>query len=158
MIFRLHPNLQCKPSIIDLPLCKVLLEDNRSYPWVFLVPRRENISMIMDLEPGDQFQLLKEIDWTQKILWDIFKPAHLNVAAIGNKTPQLHIHVIARSSSDPAWPNTVWDHPVSDSYPIREREEIIHKLFEAYETFMQPVADADGEKDSVLTAMSETND
>jgi diadenosine tetraphosphate (Ap4A) HIT family hydrolase len=100
--------------------------------------------MIMDLAPEDQLQLLKEIDWTQKILWDIFNPTHLNIAAIGNKTPQLHMHVIARSSSDPAWPNTVWDHPVSDPYPSGEGEEIIHKLFEAYETFMQPVGDAGG--------------
>lgn len=112
MTFVLHPNFDKKLFVIDLPLCRVLLEDNKSYPWLILVPRREAASKIMDLPDVDQLQLLRELDFTQKLMWKEFQPTQLNVAAIGNKTPQLHVHVIARYENDPAWPNTVWDHPI----------------------------------------------
>ncbi|MBS0629418.1 MAG: HIT domain-containing protein [Verrucomicrobia bacterium] len=112
MEFALHSNLQKKLFVADLPLCRILMEDNRHYPWLFLVPRRANISRIMELSLDDQLLLLQELDFAQKVMWEQFKPTQLNVAAIGNKTPQLHIHVIARYENDPAWPNTVWDHPV----------------------------------------------
>lgn len=128
MPFQLHPNLASKTYIIDLPLCSVLLEDNHYYPWLFLVPRREKIGKIMDLNPQDQLQLMKELDWAQKILWNTFKPTQINVAAIGNKTPQLHVHVIARHSGDPAWPGTVWDHPASAPYAPHEKERTVQQL------------------------------
>lgn len=116
MEFALHPNLEKKLFVMDLPLCRVLLEDNKFYPWLFLVPRRLQVSKMMDLPISDQLQLLQELDFTQKLMWNEFKPTQLNVAAIGNKTPQLHIHVIARYDNDPAWPNTVWDHPIKGPY------------------------------------------
>src|SRR5437764_1175026 len=100
MTFELHPNLLKKIFLTDLPLCRVLLEDEKHYPWLFLVPRRPNISRIMDLSSEDQLQLIKELDLVQRIMWEEFQPTQLNVAAIGNKTPQLHIHVIARYADD----------------------------------------------------------
>jgi diadenosine tetraphosphate (Ap4A) HIT family hydrolase len=111
-MFELHNNFASKIFITDLDLCHVLMEDDKHYPWLFLIPRRSNISRIMDLSMADQLQLIKELDFVQKIMWEEFKPTQLNVAAIGNKTPQLHVHVIARYENDPAWPNTIWDHPV----------------------------------------------
>ncbi len=128
MEFELHPNLAKKAFVIDLPLCRVLFEDDENYPWVFLVPRRANIARIMDLSLDDQLQLTKEVDAAQKILWKEFSPSQLNVAAIGNKTPQLHVHVIARYTSDPAWPGTVWDHPVRSKYPPEKKAELIDIL------------------------------
>ncbi|MFI5343047.1 MAG: HIT domain-containing protein [Chlamydiales bacterium] len=116
MTFVLHPNLVKKLFITDLPLCRVLLEDEIHYPWLFLVPRRPNISRLFDLSSSDQLQFIKELDFTQRVMWEEFQPAQLNVAAIGNKTPQLHIHLIARYIDDPAWPNTVWDHSVRSPY------------------------------------------
>lgn len=127
MIFVLHPNLIKKEFIIDFPLCTILLEDNRDYPWIFLVPRREKISKIMDLHYQDQLLLLKELDIAQKVLYNEFKPKQLNVAAIGNKTDQLHIHVIARFKKDPSWPNTVWDRPAIP-YEPKEKKLIVAKL------------------------------
>lgn len=128
MTFILHPNLSKKVFIFDLPLCLVLLEDEKNYPWLFLVPRRSNISRIMDLSALDQLQLIKELDLAQRIMWEEFKPVQLNVAAIGNKTPQLHIHVIARYEDDPAWPNTVWDHPIRAHYEEGLKNSRIEKL------------------------------
>jgi len=133
MAFELHPNLKKKILIAHLPLSDVLLEDETHYPWLMLVPRRENISKIMDLAPQDQLTLLHELDKAQNILWKLFQPAQLNVAAIGNKTPQLHVHVIARFEHDPAWPKTVWDHPIRAPYDQARREEIIVLLQRAFE-------------------------
>src|ERR1700761_9319879 len=112
MTFKLHPNLSKKIFIIDLPLCRVLMEDEKHYPWFLLVPRLPDISRTIDLPLKDQIQLIQELDLFQKVVWEEFQPTQLNVAAIGNKTPQLHIHIIARYNHDPAWPHTVWDHPI----------------------------------------------
>jgi diadenosine tetraphosphate (Ap4A) HIT family hydrolase len=139
MTFRLHPNLITKKFIIDLPLCRVLLEDNHYYPWLFLVPRRKNIAKIMDLKPSDQLQLIKETDCAQKVLWTIFEPTQLNVAAIGNKTPQLHIHVIARYSDDPAWPGTVWDHSAVAPYTLGQKDKVVQQLIRAFEATSVPL-------------------
>jgi diadenosine tetraphosphate (Ap4A) HIT family hydrolase len=128
MEFVLHPNLEKKLFVVDLPLCRVLLEDSHYYPWLFLVPRRPGVSRIMDLSASDQLQLMHELDLTQKLLWDEFKPSQLNVAAIGNKTPQLHIHVIARYETDPAWPNTVWDHPAQAKWDEEMRTSNLIRL------------------------------
>ncbi len=128
MTFTLHSNLVKKIFITDLTLCRVLLEDEKNYPWLFLVPRQANISRMIDLSSADQLQLMKELDFVQRIMWEEFQPAQLNVAAIGNKTPQLHIHVIARYTNDPAWPNTVWDHPIRSQYDENQKNSIIQRL------------------------------
>jgi diadenosine tetraphosphate (Ap4A) HIT family hydrolase len=128
MDFLLHPNLAKKLFLADLPLCRVLLEDEEHYPWLFLVPRRPGILKIMDLSAADQRQLLQELDIVQKMVWEEFKPTQLNVAAIGNKTPQLHIHVVARYEDDPAWPGTVWDHTVRAPYSGELKRKRVERL------------------------------
>lgn len=110
LTFEMHPSLLKKSLICQWPLCSVLMEDDQHYPWIILVPRRLGACRIMDLAPSDQLQLLQELDRAQRIMWEAFTPTQLNVAALGNKTPQLHIHVIARFTDDPTWPGTVWDH------------------------------------------------
>lgn len=86
----------------------------------------------MDLQPADQLQLLKELDLAQNILWESFDLTQLNVAAIGNKTPQLHVHIIGRKADDPAWPNTVWDHPTRLPYTLEQKEAKIRLLHSAF--------------------------
>lgn len=132
MDFELHPNLASKSFISDLPLCHVLLEDNQHYPWLFLVPRRPLVSRMMDLLPQDQIQLMAELDIAQHILWKHFQPTQLNVAALGNKTPQLHVHVIARYSHDPAWPGSVWDHPARSPYSSEIKSALIKTLHDEF--------------------------
>lgn len=131
--FELHPNLSHKDLIVDLPLCRVLLQNEAHYPWMILVPRRLNISRMIDLERADQLQLMIELDLAQRVLWNSFSLTQLNVAAIGNKIPQLHLHVIGRRSIDPAWPNTVWDHKERQAYPLQEKEAMICQLRSAFE-------------------------
>lgn len=135
MEFLLHRNLEHKIFLIDLPLCRVLLEDNKDYPWLFLIPRETNISRIMDLSMHAQMQLLKELDFVQRLLWEEFQPTQLNIAAIGNKTSQLHIHVIARFQDDPAWPQTVWDYPHHKKYDEKDKSTKIQRLQDLLKDF-----------------------
>ena len=128
MDFELHPRLAEKTFVVDLPLCTVLMEDERHYPWFMLVPRRPALSRLFDLSAVDQLLLLKELDLVQKAVWDTFRPTQLNVAAIGNKTPQLHVHVIGRYATDPAWPRTVWDHPVRALYAPDQKNAIVQSM------------------------------
>lgn len=132
MEFEIHPNLAKKAVIADLPLCRVLLQDESSYTWIILVPRRQGIRHLIDLTPSDQLQLLEEMNRSQHILMELFNPEQLNVAALGNKTPQLHIHVIGRHSKDPAWPNTVWDHSHPIPYNPMEKEIVLNSLKKAF--------------------------
>lgn len=132
MTFELHPNFASKIFLLDLPLCHVMLENEQHYPWLLLIPRRPHVSRIMDLSAADQSQLLRELDLAQHLLWEKFLPTQLNVAAIGNRTPQLHIHVVARYQHDPAWPGTVWDHPLRSPYPAPQLEKTLKKLLDGF--------------------------
>jgi diadenosine tetraphosphate (Ap4A) HIT family hydrolase len=95
-------------DIGDLPLCRVLVIKDAHYPWLLLVPRRHETSEIIDLEEVEQAQLMTEISRVARALKEITKCDKLNIAALGNLVPQLHIHVIARRSGDAAWPRPVW--------------------------------------------------
>lgn len=135
MEFVLHPNLAKKAVVADLPLCRVLLEDEACYPWLFLVPRRPHVLRLMDLAASDQIQLLQELDFTQKLIWNEFRPFQLNVGAIGNKTPQLHVHVVARYENDPAWPHTVWDHPLRTPYQEDAKASQLLRLQDLFSSY-----------------------
>ena len=94
--------------ITELKLCNIRLIDNAKFPWIILIPNRKNITDITELNSKDQILLMKEIVYCSKIMKKIFKTKRLNVEKIGNIVPQLHIHVIARSINDSAWPLSVW--------------------------------------------------
>jgi diadenosine tetraphosphate (Ap4A) HIT family hydrolase len=94
--------------IDDLKLCSIRLIDNSKFPWIILIPKRKNITDISELNPQDQMLLMKEIVHCSKLMKKIFKTKKLNVEKIGNIVPQLHIHIIARSTKDSTWPLSVW--------------------------------------------------
>ena len=95
-------------DIGDLPLSKVLVINDATYPWLLLVPRRPGADEIVDLTEVEQAQLTTEIARVSRALKDVTGCDKLNVAALGNMVPQLHVHIIARRKSDPAWPRPVW--------------------------------------------------
>ena len=94
--------------ITDLKLCSVRLIDNSKFPWIILIPNKKNITDITELKSKDQILLMKEIVHCSKLMKKIFKTKKLNVEKIGNIVPQLHIHIIARSTKDSTWPLSVW--------------------------------------------------
>jgi diadenosine tetraphosphate (Ap4A) HIT family hydrolase len=95
-------------DIGDLPLCRVLVIKDAQYPWLLLVPRRNNANEIIDLDEVAQAQLMTEIARVGRALKEVTQCDKLNIAALGNVVPQLHVHVIARRVSDAAWPRPVW--------------------------------------------------
>ena len=105
----LHPQLaKDTVTIGDLPLSRVLVINDANYPWLLLVPRRIGVSEIIDLDEVEQAQLWTEIARTGRALKAFTECDKLNVAALGNVVPQLHVHVIARRRGDAAWPKPVW--------------------------------------------------
>src|SRR6185436_4353323 len=107
--FELDPQLDHDCLFLtDWPLCRVLRMNDRAYPWLILVPRRVGKREIIDLSTADQTELLGEIGRASRAIKKALKPEKLNVAALGNVTPQLHVHVIGRFTDDPAWPRPIW--------------------------------------------------
>ena len=108
-MFALHPQLQadCIP-LGRFPLCQLLLLNDANYPWFILVPEREDIREIYQLSADDQLQLLRESSQLAQQLADRFKADKMNIAALGNVVPQLHLHHIVRYRHDPAWPAPIW--------------------------------------------------
>ena len=92
----------------DFPLCRLLLMNDAQYPWFILVPRREAVSELFQLDAADQQQLWRETTAFAEIVKDSFGADKMNVATLGNVVSQLHMHVIARSRDDAAWPAPVW--------------------------------------------------
>lgn len=105
----LHQQLtQDTIDIGDLPLCRVLVIKDANYPWLLLVPRREGAVEIIDLDEVSQAQLMTEVSRVARALKEITRCDKLNIAALGNVVPQLHVHIIARRRNDAAWPRPVW--------------------------------------------------
>ena len=127
--FTLHPQLARDTTFVgDLALSRVLLMNDANYPWLILVPRRDGAVEIVDLTDEDQQQLMHEIALASTVLKTATQCEKLNVATIGNVVPQLHVHVVARQQSDPAWPKPVWGAAPVRSYDPRMRDEFVVAL------------------------------
>ncbi|MDE2236175.1 MAG: HIT domain-containing protein, partial [Gammaproteobacteria bacterium] len=104
-MFELHPQLASETFTIGrFSLCRLLLMNDSRYPWFVLVPERDNIRELHELEDADRRQLWEESARLSRILSRLFNPDKLNIAALGNQVPQLHVHHIVRYRHDPAWP------------------------------------------------------
>ncbi len=125
----LHPQLEQDTALVgDLPLSRLLVSNDANYPWLLLVPRRPGAREIIDLDDNDQSQLMSEIAHMSRALQGLTACHKLNVAAIGNMVPQLHVHIVARRRDDPAWPKPVWGAVPSRAYDPAERERFIAAL------------------------------
>lgn len=109
-MFTLHPRLEADTlPVAELTLSRVLLMNQRHFPWIILVPRVSNAREIIDLSAAQQATLMQEMALASRVMQAEFSPHKLNVAALGNMVPQLHVHIIARFETDAAWPNPVWN-------------------------------------------------
>jgi len=115
--WHLHPQLADDTHPLEhWPLCEVRLMDDAHHPWLILVPRVENATEITDLDAAQQAALIGEVDRAARALQASMRPHKLNVAALGNQVPQLHVHIIARYRDDIAWPRPVWGTATAQSY------------------------------------------
>lgn len=126
---KLHPQLEkdCIP-IGRFTLCQLLLMNDSSYPWFILVPGLYNITELHQLSERDQKQLWKESRLLSTCLEKLYTPDKLNIAALGNVVPQLHIHHIARFKTDPAWPSPVWGFAPAVPYSFAQIRDIKHQM------------------------------
>lgn len=108
-MFDLHPKLKEDTALVgSLELSLVLLHRDSQFPWCILVPQREDITEIHHLDLADRQQLMMESCRLAEVMVDLFAPRKMNVAALGNMVPQLHLHHVARFAEDSAWPHPIW--------------------------------------------------
>jgi diadenosine tetraphosphate (Ap4A) HIT family hydrolase len=120
-MFELHPRLREDCIALGrLPLCRLLLMNDRTYPWFILVPEREGVREVHELSNGDQIALIGESSRLSRWLAASLAADKINVAALGNMVPQLHWHVIVRYTTDPAWPGPVWGKTAPEPYAEAE--------------------------------------
>ena len=131
MVFKINKRLNNSSYYItELKLCSLRLYDNSKFPWVILIPKRNNITDISQLNSKDQILLIKDIVYISKIMKKLFKSTKLNVEKIGNIVPQLHIHVISRNKRDSSWPLSVWV-AKGKSYSKKDAKIIVEKFMRA---------------------------
>jgi diadenosine tetraphosphate (Ap4A) HIT family hydrolase len=125
----LHPQLAADTVPVgDLALARVLLANDANYPWLILVPRLPGLTELIDLQESAQIQLLGEIAAAARALQAITECDKLNIAALGNQVPQLHVHVIARRHSDAAWPKPIWGAAPAIAYDETSRRGLLAAL------------------------------
>ena len=108
-MFKIHKKFEKTTHYIaDLKLCQIRLQDNAKFPWIMLIPKRNKVSQILDLNRKDQIRLMDEIQYCSKIMKKNFPCDNLNVEKVGNIVPQLHIHIVPRHKKDPSWPLSIW--------------------------------------------------
>jgi diadenosine tetraphosphate (Ap4A) HIT family hydrolase len=130
----LHPQLAHDTVPLgDLALSRVLAINDANYPWLVLVPRRPDVVEIIDLDEPARAELMAEIARVCAALKAHTRCDKLNVAAIGNVVPQLHVHVVARRKDDIAWPRPVWGAAPARAYATTELSAFVAALRRALE-------------------------
>jgi len=134
--FELHPRLaeDCI-TLGRFGLCRLLLMNDSHYPWLILVPEKPDLTEIYQLSPDERIQLTEESSLLAEALADLYRADKMNIAAIGNLVPQLHIHHIVRYQNDAAWPAPVWGK--FDRIPYTEEQiaaisDQIHDRFKGF--------------------------
>jgi diadenosine tetraphosphate (Ap4A) HIT family hydrolase len=128
-LFALHPRLEADTAFIaDWGLSRLLLMNDTRYPWLVLVPRRADLSELHDLNHAERVVLIEEIARASRGLKALTGAAKINIGALGNLVPQLHVHVVARSPGDPSWPGPVWGYGTAAPYDDDARAAFVAKV------------------------------
>lgn len=117
----------------DWPLCQVRLQDDVRFPWLILIPRRDGLRELDDLGPADRGVLIEEAVRAGTLVRELGRIAgrpveKLNVAALGNVTAQLHVHVVGRRADDGLWPDPVWGRGPAGLYAAEVREALLERI------------------------------
>ena len=135
-MYELHHQLKQDTFYLGhFKLCDVLLMNDARYPWVILVPRRENITEVFQLSNADQHLLSTESALVAKQLSSLVAADKMNIAALGNIVSQLHIHHVARYQTDEAWPAPIWGtgstvtYSKGESLAVAEQMKMVLKEF-----------------------------
>jgi len=128
-MFQLDPQLKKDTVLVgQFKLSLVLLHRDANYPWCILVPKRNTMREIHHLLDEDQIQLIRESSHLSEVMTSLFAPTTMNIAALGNSVPQLHIHHVARFEGDAAWPKAIWGAVPAKEYEAEELNERLQRL------------------------------
>ncbi|MDB2447459.1 HIT family protein [bacterium] len=130
MTFKLHETLEKDlVEIGKLGLCSLYMLPDSDNPWAVIVPELEAVREMHELSESDQITLMKEITRVSSFMQAEFKADKMNVGALGNMVPQLHIHIICRFEGDKAWPGAIWGSKLGqDKEMISAIENTLKKL------------------------------
>jgi len=132
LMFTLHPLLAADTiEIATWGVSRVRLMKDANYPWLLLIPARAGLTGMHQLNAADATTVMSEISLASRALDMIYTPARINVAALGNVVPQLHIHVIARFEDDPAWPGPVWGTGLAQDYSDEKLQRTLASVKQA---------------------------
>lgn len=127
-MFKLDPQIEADTfHVADFPLSDLRLMNNKTVPWLMLVPKKTDCVELTDLTEAEQKSLMGEVNILHRVLSD-YQPDKINVGAIGNIVSQLHVHVIARFKNDSVWPSPVWGKIESNPYSEQERDGEILRI------------------------------
>ncbi len=112
-------------AVGDMRLSRVLLMNDARWPWLILVPRREGLAELTDLDPHDRALLIEEAAHAARFLERHAKADKINIGALGNIVRQLHLHVVARRIDDSAWPGPVWGFEAARRYEEADARRLI---------------------------------
>ena len=131
--FALHPRLKADTLFVaDWALSRVLLMDDGRFPWLVLVPRRAGVSELHELAHAERMVLIEELAHASRTLKSVTSATKMNIANLGNQVPQLHVHVVARTPSDAAWPNPVWGFATPVPYDSATSNRFLQRLKTAF--------------------------
>lgn len=127
--FILHQQLEADTCLLgEFPLCQVLLANDGNYPWLILVPKINDITEFHQLNDEQQAQFLIESNAVSKLLKDSLHADKINIAALGNMVPQLHIHHVARFKQDVCWPKPIWGQVTAISRTSQQKTDLIQMI------------------------------
>ena len=138
--FELHERLDKDSRLLGyFPLSQLRLILDANYPWFILVPQRAAIEEIHQLSDQDQQQLMRESSQLSLELSRVFCADKMNIAAIGNIVPQLHVHHIVRYENDIAWPSPVWGKVPATIYNDKALQSILNKIRQCWMCDFSPL-------------------
>ncbi|GAB6051842.1 HIT family protein [Magnetospira thiophila] len=130
--FELHEKLAADTMALgQMMLSDVRIMNDRRFPWLVLIPRRGGLSGLHHLERTDHMLIMQEVAKLSKLLEGLFDCDRINVGALGNIVPQLHVHVVARRQGDAAWPGPVWG--AGQPEPYGADDPMLQKIRAAFE-------------------------
>ncbi len=142
MTFKIHSQLETDSYLLGcFSLCQLRLINDQQYPWFILLPQENNISEIYQLTQQQQQELWRESESLSRIIMQIYQGDKLNIAAIGNLVPQLHLHHVVRFKNDPCWPKPVWGQRPMQAYSADEVQRIKQAVAEQIRTLDYQVSE-----------------
>lgn len=126
-VFSLYPELANKDFVVDIKFCRILLQNNKNYPWIILVPRKSNVERLSSLTMEERLQLMREISLCEEVFNELFRPVKTTVSVFEGKNVQLHAYMVAFTDADARWDEHFADNG-ENGYDDAAKKRIIFEI------------------------------